>query len=664
MSNWRDLILKDFIQEVSRITLVIDPDGLLTEGAISFELRNRGFEIIEFYDVVEFRYIFESKYRRTWDLGKHFDLVIVIHAQDGEYEDLPYDIIGTGRKLSYCLKDLFPRLSYPVVNKLDRSLFDAIFEVQNKHETNPMGDEATKDFILSQVFKIEANSIDSDVELLRTLLRVHHGELAIPDILFERLVNVLRKKNEFQSWPLEEIIPHREKFFAFLQERWPIFLNKFTSVGITTDNDSINFKYCGPKVLPFDHNDIYIYIDKLFVEGRLSPVNKSGINVDRYSWIKSGIIVEGESNKGIRIARLLELVREHMPGDGAKYSDWLIFATEWAELGALIHTGCKRSEMDEFQKMGFNLNNVFARWLAGHYADLISISPTDPVMLHHVARHLARQREKNLDVKVALIVVDGLSYEQWITMRHILEEQDQDLGIIDTAIFAWIPTLTSVSRQSIFAGKYPRSYPSSIHTTEKEEKYWHQFWEETGLSRLDIEYQRCLRDGEGTTVLEAVENPGKTKVVGLVVDMVDRIMHGNQLGMDGMHDAIRLWCKKGFLVSLIGYLLDSDYQVWLTSDHGNIECQGKGCPSEGVIPEIRGERVRVYPTQELCHSTAQKFPFAREWDPIGLPEGYYPLVTIGNDAFIRECESNVGHGGISIEEVVVPFVRFRRRERQ
>jgi len=237
------------------------------------------------------------------------------------------------------------------------------------------------------------------------------------------------------------------------------------------------------------------------------------------------------------------------------------------------------------------------------------------------------------------------------------------LAEIRAETFAWIPTLTSVSRQTIFSGKIPLNFPLSINSTNNEGKLWKQFWEDLGLSRLDIAYQRGLGDGDVTTVLDATLNPGNTRVVGLVVDKVDKIMHGMQLGSAGMHNQIKQWCQGGFLGSLIGYLLDHDYQVWMTSDHGNIECQGKGHPSEGVIAEIRGERVRVYPTPELRSQVAGTFTFAHEWQPVGLPSNYFPLVAGGNDAFINPNEAIVGHGGISVEEVIVPLVKFERKTR-
>jgi len=43
--------------------------------------------------------------------------------------------------------------------------------------------------------------------------------------------------------------------------------------------------------------------------------------------------------------------------------------------------------------------------------------------------------------------------------------------------------------------------------------------------------------------------------------------------------------------------------------------------------------------------------------------GYFPLVAGGRDAFVTQGNSIVSHGGISIEEVIVPLVKFERKAR-
>lgn len=664
MVSWRDAILNDFVPNVSKLTLVADPDGLLTEEKLALGLRERGFDLIEFSDPVEFRYAYESKYRSIWDRGEHTDLVVVLRLQDAELESLPYDLLQAGRKLSFNLGDLFPHLSYPVIEKLDRSLLDALFEAQRKSPPDRMGDNATKDFILRHVFGIAAELIANEVELLRALLRLHYGKLQIPLMLAERLIQVLKGHDGFKAWPLSEIVPDDEAFFAFLQERWPLFLSRLGSVNqVREDSPEYGLKYPGPDRLPFDHQDIKVYIDNLFLEGKLTPVEATDIEVDAGSWVRSGIATSGTDNDALRVSRLFDLVEKELPTAEARYSNWTAFALKWAELSSLVHCGDSTEYQSRLREIGDALNSTFAGWLTDHYSSLINLPPTNPAMLHHVPRRLARDIEDSGSSRAALIVVDGLALDQWVTIRQLLQKQDANLVMRESATFAWIPTLTSVSRQSIFSGKPPLYFPSSINSTNSEEKLWKQFWEGHGLSRLDVAYQRGLGDGDAADVLDSAIHPGKTKVVGLVVDKVDKIMHGMQLGSAGMHNQIKQWCHAGFLSAMVGQLLDYGYEVWLTADHGNIQCDGKGRPSEGVIAETRGERVRVYPTPELRAQVAGAFPFAHEWQPVGLPADYFPLVAGGRDAFVNPGDAIVGHGGVAIEEVIVPLVKFERRTR-
>ncbi len=664
MNSWRDAILNDFVPNVSKLTLVADPDCLLTEEKLALELHGRGFDLIEFSDPVEFRYAYESKYRSIWDRGEHPDLVVVLRLQDAELESLPYDLLKAGRKLSFNLGDLFPNLSYPVIEKLDRSLLDALFEAMRKSPPDRMGDNATKDFILRHVFGIAAELIANVVELLRTLLRLHYGKLQIPLMLAERLIQVLKGHDGFKAWPLSEIVPDDEAFFAFLQERWPLFLSRLGSAyQVLEDSPEYGLKYPGPDRLSFDHQDIKVYIDNLFLEGKLTPVEAKGIEVDAESWVRSGIATSGVDDDELRISRLFGLVEKELPTAEARYSDWIAFAQKWAEISSLVHCGNSTEHQPRLKEIGDALNSTFVGWLNDHYSSLINLPPTNPVMLHHVPRRLARDIEDTGSSRAALIVVDGLALDQWVTIRQLLQKQDANLVMRESATFAWIPTLTSVSRQSIFSGKPPLYFPTSINSTNSEEKLWKQFWEGHGLSRLDVAYQRGLGDGDASSVLDSAIHPEKTKVVGLVVDKVDKIMHGMQLGSAGMHNQIKQWCHAGFLSAMVGQLLDYGYEVWLTADHGNIQCEGKGRPSEGVIAETRGERVRVYPTPELRLQVAGSFPFAHEWQPIGLPADYFPLVAGGRDAFVNPGEAIVGHGGIAIEEVIVPLVKFERRTR-
>jgi len=667
MSSWRDQILKEFTPKIARLTLVADPDGLLLEEGILEGIRNRGFELIPFEDHIAFRYAYESKFRSHWDRGEQTDLVVVLHSQNIDLGGLPYDLLQAGRKLSFNLGDIFPNLSYPVVASLDRSDLDALYEAQNKHAPGRLGDNATKEFILRHVFAVAPELIKQPTDILRVLLRRHHQGRRIPSLLDERFIQLLRQSSIFDDWPLETLIADREVFFSFLQERWPIFLNRFLRdpQAAVEESSGYDLQVPGPQDLPFEHPDVRVYIDTLFLEGFLHTVSHDDAKTLAATWAGIGVRSDPSEDRSRRMTKLIERLTANLPAEDAKHTDWLHFARGWAELVLLMNeqSGAVPVETNgKFRRLQGQVDKGFTAWLLKRYAGLVNLPPVPPVMLHHLPRFLARQLDEDGDTKIALIVLDGLSLDQWLVVRDILASRQPGYRFREQAVFAWIPTLTSISRQAIFAGKVPIFFPNSIQTTDKESALWTQYWVDHGLTPNDIVYLKGLGDGNLETVAEALSHP-RTRVAGLIVDKIDRIMHGMEMGSAGMHNQVCQWAKQPFLNALLDLLLNRGFRVYLTSDHGNIEAEGCGRPAEGAVADSRGERVRIYRDTALRGKVKEHFPTALEWGPIGLPEDYLALLAPTRRAFIQEKQRTVSHGGISVEEIIVPLVQIEREEK-
>lgn len=324
MSSWRDQILKEFTPKVARLTLVADPDGLLLEEGILEGVRERGFELIPFEDHIAFRYAYESKFRLRWDRGEHTDLVVVLRSQASDLSGLPYDLLQAGRRLSFNLGDIFPNLSYPVVTALDRGDLDALYEAQKRHAPGQLGDNATKEFVLRHVFEIAPELVKQPSDLLRVLLRRHYRGQRIPTDLDERFIQLLRQNNVFDDWPLETLVSDREAFFAFLQERWPIFLDREAAKGtsgVREDEKPYGLSIEGPVELPFDHHDIRVYIDNLFVEGLLHSVSHDHADALSKTWVGIGVRTAPIEDRSRRLGKLIDSLQTSIPAEDAKHTD-------------------------------------------------------------------------------------------------------------------------------------------------------------------------------------------------------------------------------------------------------------------------------------------------------------------------------------------------------
>jgi hypothetical protein len=149
------------------------------------------------------------------------------------------------------------------------------------------------------------------------------------------------------------------------------------------------------------------------------------------------------------------------------------------------------------------------------------------------------------------------------------------------------------------------------------------------------------------------------KVLAMIVPTIDEMAHG-AIGGGALQAQVTHWTRTGWLAEGIDSLLDEGFEVWLTSDHGNLECVGTGRPNEGVLAEQRGVRARVFSDEAVRTMIARDYPNSIPWPNAGMPDDYLPLLSSGRTAFASKGEVVVSHGGISIEEVIVPLVRISR----
>lgn len=668
MKGWRAPILEHFSEAsaaAGRLTVVSDPDQLLTEPGVVQSLRERGFELISFEDPVAFRFAYESRFRQFWDRGEATHLVVVIRTGHAGLQHIPHDLLeearASGRVLSFSLAELFPSLAPGVVAELDHLHFDALAEAVAMFSPGNLGTNATRDFVLRHVFEIAPELIKTSADLLRVLLRRHYRSREFPASLDERFIELLARSPQWGSWPLDRIVPRRDAFFRFLGERWPHYLigRGFETV---PGREPAQPSFGGSIEVPFDHDDVRVYVDNLFAEGLLEPTAAIAASSVDGTWLRVGVLGKGVEDIRVRIERLVDSVSNSIPVGDADHVAWSEFAMRWAETLNLrwqLESRAPAPLAERVEQLHDEIELRFGEWMHARYASIHSLPHLPrPTTVDKIARFLAHHRTRCDGGKLALVVVDGLALDQWLVVRQSL----RDVSVEEAQAFAWVPTLTSVSRQSIFAGEPPYFYAQSLGTTQKEPHHWIRFWDDQGLRGSAVVYV-CQKKQEPDAAFvartrEAAEH-SQCKVIGAVVGTVDQMMHGTVTGTGGMHAGVRHWAQQGHFNELIQLLLDLKFDVFVTADHGNVEGAGMGKPDVGAIAEERGERVHVF-SHPLTRAQVQKdYPRTTLWPPVGLPSDYLPLLPLGRSAFLAQGKRAVGHGGISLEEVVVPFVRIR-----
>jgi hypothetical protein len=319
------------------------------------------------------------------------------------------------------------------------------------------------------------------------------------------------------------------------------------------------------------------------------------------------------------------------------YRDWMLVIDLLSKLMLLQDKGFA---IDDFQNTYDTVDTAFSAWMARSYASLAtSADINQPVMLHHVPDFVRRASKKP-----AVIVVDGMSFVDWQLIREYLT--DASWGFTTTAVFSFLPSVTSIARQSLFSGAIPAQNARPFSLAD-EEKQWRSYWTEHGLHEDEIFFGKT----------ETPDIPDKTKVAGIVVNFIDDLMHRQLQGSHGMAVDITTWLKSGSLHRLIDNLLRSGFDVFITADHGHSEAIGKGRFSKpGILTEDASRRAVIY----------KDFAGAEELDKFNVIEyaGTYMPKTYRYFLFANgECIGDYGnkyitHGSDSIEELLVPFVRI------
>jgi len=640
-----NVILKKLPLNQQKYILLRDPDDMVSGEEIISLINGFGYTVLNYEDPDMFRYYFEKNVRKYTDIEDIDNGGIILRLTHCTY--VPYDIQCFFEEIAISLRDIFPKLSYAVLKEMDEIILDDIYKVYSKYEGRDLNESETIDYILNNVFEIFPDYIHTYGDLVKTLLKIYYRRKELPEIIQNYLLLKLTALPGFEEKPLKSIISGKEYFFHYLQQQWEQYIESFSETDVKIDVD-------------FNHADIRVYMDNLFLEGLLMPVPCSTIE-KLPQWARSGIIYDEFSEKKKSYQDALEAVRNSIQNIRS-FRDWSNIAYRWAEALVISNDISVKKDLDlaEFEKTALNLERSFKEWLLKNYGLLASLSYVGfPVMVHHIPWHIHYKMRKANVEKAALIVIDGMSLDNWIIVKkHLLESR---VWILEEHFsFAWIPTMTYISRQAIFSGQIPAYFADTLFSTDNDEKHWKRFWMNRGFREDSIYYIRNIKYFNEAGLDEMTKSPN-AKILGIVVNMIDDMLHGEQLLLTGMHQNIKLWLKEGGLERLLNDLSENGFEIYITSDHGNIMAIGQGNVKEGLGVDKTGSRVRIYEKSKSYENVILSSK-AFKWKGFGLPPEYNYIICDDNYAYGNNSEKLICHGGTSIEEVIVPFVHIRKGE--
>ena len=284
------------------------------------------------------------------------------------------------------------------------------------------------------------------------------------------------------------------------------------------------------------------------------------------------------------------------------------------------------------------LNTVFQNFIGQDFRDLHSRSWRKQP--YAVSRILDYIRDQKLE-KVALLVVDGMSFLQWRLLAERLDAQNR--VYTEGVTFAFVPTITAWSRQAIFRGDLP-----DLQNTRSEEALFKAYWSQNGESRVSFQKVSFLKN----------DNPpiDHQRIVGIVTNDLDELMHAEKMGEDHLLDNTEKWLdnRNNSLIDLIEKLKTARYTVFLTADHGNVEAYGIG----NLNLTSRNVSISRSKRHIFFSETVLQDRFLASLGEQRVQTYEQSVFLQHQEAFCPTNETVVTHGGSHFWEVLVPFIKI------
>jgi hypothetical protein len=274
--------------------------------------------------------------------------------------------------------------------------------------------------------------------------------------------------------------------------------------------------------------------------------------------------------------------------------------------------------------------------------------------------------DQKVDTKarLALLCFDGLALDQWFLLRDYLHSVEPDLVFHENRTYALVPTITPISRQALFAGRPPTVFAETINTTTKDADRWQAYWVNHNIPERRVAHVAVKINGEGLAELQALTEDKNSRLA-VLVNLFDDVMHSvkdmpAEADKRVYYDTLRSHLENGRLAELFNILLKHNYRLFVTSDHGNIAGIGSGLKPPKALIESYARRVALFDKESLAKEYAQTHKL-RQLPLKTLPPTVHPVYLPGNQLFDVEGVTKISHGGLSLEELVVPFVEVTRQ---
>jgi len=337
-------------------------------------------------------------------------------------------------------------------------------------------------------------------------------------------------------------------------------------------------------------------------------------------------------------------------------------------------------------------NTNFGRFIAREYVDWLHTKRIEdrPMLSPDVLSRTTFPHIGEGYESVFFILVDCLRYDQWKAFEPIISE----LFYINNeqAYCGILPTATQYARNAIFSGLMP------LEISKRYSQYWKNDEEDGGKNlfekqllgeqlkrhRLDLKwsYNKVITNDEGKTLADNILNLVNNDFNAIVFNFIDLLSHSrtemNIIRELAPNEAAyrslsRSWLEYSPFLRALRTLATRNVKIILTTDHGTVRVKR---PSRIIGDRKTTTNLRYKQGRNLNYDEKAKHVFTiRKPEDAFLPktnvsstyvfamEDYFFAYPNNYNYYVNYYKDTFQHGGISLEEMIVPIVELTPKGR-
>lgn len=348
----------------------------------------------------------------------------------------------------------------------------------------------------------------------------------------------------------------------------------------------------------------------------------------------------------------------------------------------------KKSESPEmqevFQTQKKEANTEFFKFISKNYSNWMTNNAADaPIMSHTLMKYKVFPHIEP-GIPLFFILIDNLRFDQWKAIQPLFS---QNFRVSEEETFyAILPTATQYSRNAIFAGMTPleieKRFPAEWKNDDEEggknlfeEEFFKFQLKREKKDNIKYSYTKITNHLEAHKLVDNIHNFLNNDINIIVYNFVDMLSHARTemevlkelAGDEASYRSLTAsWFEHSPLHQALKRIADKKITLIVATDHGSVRVN---TPQKVIGDKQTTTNLRYKHGRNLNYDPKEVLAFK---DPrqAGLPvpnvnssyifaklDGYlcYPN---NYNYFVNYYKNTFQHGGVSLEEMIIPVVRM------